>query len=110
MQTQFNQVCQNCAQLNVLEMIYFVLTEKFDVLRGRLLRNHNDFHWQLGGQINHQPCSRKAARVIRCTTLFRAYNSHRQPSASLIKGIPQPDKTFAQTGQTLSARTVAEAF
>ena len=41
------------------------ITDKFDVLRGRLLGNHNDFHWQLGGQINHQPCSYKAARVIR---------------------------------------------
>ena len=39
------------------------ITEKFDVLRDRLLGNHNDFHWQLGGQINHQPCSCKAARV-----------------------------------------------
>ena len=42
-----------------------IITEKFDVLRGRLLGNHNDVHWQLGGQINHQPCSCKAARVIR---------------------------------------------
>ena len=33
-----------------------IITDKFDVLRGRLLGNHNDFHWQLGGQINHQPC------------------------------------------------------
>ena len=45
------------------------ITDKFDVLRGRLLGNHNDFHWQLGGQINHQPCRYKAARVIRCTEL-----------------------------------------
>ena len=44
-------------------------TKKFDVLRSRLLGNHNDFLWQLGGQINHQPCNRKAARVIRCTEL-----------------------------------------
>ena len=44
-------------------------TDKFDVLRGRLLGNHNHFHWQLGGQINHQPCSYKAARVTRCTEL-----------------------------------------
>ena len=45
------------------------------VLRGRLLGNHNDFHWQLGGQINHQPCSYKAARVIRCTELDSAVSS-----------------------------------
>ena len=50
-------------------------TEKFDVLRGRLLGNHNDFHWQLGGQINHQSCSCKAARVIRCTELDSAVSS-----------------------------------
>ena len=43
------------------------ITDTFDVLCGRLLGNHNDLHWQLGGQINHQPCSYKAARVIRCT-------------------------------------------
>ena len=24
-------------------------TDKFDILRGRLLGNHYDFHWQLGG-------------------------------------------------------------
>ena len=51
------------------------LSDKFDVLRGRLLGNHNDFHWQLGGQINHQPCSYKAARVIRCTELDSAVSS-----------------------------------
>ena len=51
------------------------LTDKFDVLRGRLVGNHNDFHWQLGGQINHQPCSYKAARVIRCTELDSAVSS-----------------------------------
>ena len=82
-------------------MLY--ITEKFDVLCGRLLGNHNDFHWQLGVQINHQPCSCKAARVIRCTSwtaLFRAFSSHRQPSASLLKGIPQLNKTLGQTGQT----------
>ena len=50
-------------------------SEKFDVLRGRLLGNHNDFHWQLGGQINHQPCSCKAARVIMCTELDNAVSS-----------------------------------
>ena len=26
-----------------------IITDKFDFLRGRLLGNHNDFHWQLGG-------------------------------------------------------------
>ena len=52
-----------------------IITDKFDVLRGRLLGNHNDFHWQLGGQINHQPCSYKAARVIRCTELDSAVSS-----------------------------------
>ena len=25
-----------------------ICSDKFDVLRGRLLGNHNDFHWQLG--------------------------------------------------------------
>ena len=35
------------------------IADKFDVLRGRLLGNHNDFHWQLGGQINHQPAATK---------------------------------------------------
>ena len=52
-----------------------LVTEKFDVLRDRLLGNHNDFHWQLGGQINHQPCSCKAAQVIRCTELDSAVSS-----------------------------------
>ena len=52
-----------------------LLTDKFDVLRDRLLGNHKDFHWQLGGQINHQPCSYKAARVIRCTELDSAVSS-----------------------------------
>ena len=61
------------------------LTEKFDVLRGRLLGSQNNFHRQLGGQIKHQPCSRKAAQVVDAqswTALFRAFSSHRQPSAS----------------------------
>ena len=44
------------------------------------------------------------------TALFRAFSSHRQPSTSLIKGIPQLDKTLGRTGQTLTACTVAEAF
>ena len=44
------------------------------------------------------------------TALFRAFSSHWQLSASLIKGIPQLDKTLGQTGQTLMACTVAEAF
>ena len=40
----------------ILEIsLNFEKTDKFDVLRSRLLGNHNDFHWQLGGQINHQP-------------------------------------------------------
>ena len=89
------------------------MSEKFDVLRGRLLVNPKDFHWQLGGQINHQPCGRKAARVIRCTELDSAVSSfcsHRQALAFLIKGIPQLDKTFGQTGQTLRACTGEEAF
>ena len=51
------------------------VTDKFDVLRGRLVENYNDFHWQLGGQINHQPCSYRAARVIRCTELDSAVSS-----------------------------------
>ena len=28
-----------------------------DVLHGRLLGSHVNFHWQLGGHNNHQPCS-----------------------------------------------------
>ena len=28
-----------------------------DVLHGRLLGSHFNFHWQLGGHDNHQPCS-----------------------------------------------------
>ena len=31
--------------------------QHLDVLRGRLLGSHVNFHWQLGGQNNHQPCS-----------------------------------------------------
>ena len=37
---------------------------KLDVLRGRLLGSQNNFHWQLGGQINHQPCSRKQLESV----------------------------------------------
>ena len=73
--------------------------DKFDVLRGRLLGNHNDFHWQLGGQINHQPCSYKAARVKdgqSWTALFRAFSSHRQPSASLTKLFPSWTRLLAE--------------
>ena len=44
------------------------------------------------------------------TALFRAFRSHRQPSASLIKVIPQLEKTLGRTGQTLRACTVAEAL
>ena len=44
------------------------------------------------------------------TALFRAFSSHRQPSASLIKGIPQLDKPLGRIGQTLMACTVAEAL
>ena len=28
---------------------HLVVSKRFDVLRGQLLGNHNDFHWQLGG-------------------------------------------------------------
>ena len=79
----------------------------------RLLGSQNNFHWQLGGQINHQPCSRKAARVMNAqswTALFRAFSSYRQPSASLNKGVPQLDKPLGRTGHTLMACTVAEAI
>ena len=44
------------------------------------------------------------------TALFRAFSSHRQPSASLNKGIPQLDKFLGRTGQTLMTCTVAEAL
>ena len=89
------------------------LTEKFDVLRGRLVGNHNDFHWQLGGQINHQPCSCKAARVIRCTEMDSVVSSFQLSLAAHSfsnKVIPQLGKTLGRTGQTLRACTVAEAF
>ena len=62
-----------------------IITDKFDVLRGRLLGNHNDFHWQLGGQINHQPCSYKAARVTRCTELDSAVSRPRRTSNLSVK-------------------------
>ena len=81
-----------------------IITETFDVLRGRLLGNHSDLHWQLGGQINHQPCSCKAARVIICTELNSAVSSFKLSSAALSfsnKVIPQLDKTLGRTGQTL---------
>ena len=44
------------------------------------------------------------------TAPFRALSSHQQPSAYLIKGIPQLDKPPGQPGQTLTASTVAEGF
>ena len=37
------------AKLQKNVQIRKVITDKFDVLRSRLLGNHNDFHWQLGG-------------------------------------------------------------
>ena len=55
----------------------------------------------------------QAARVIDAqswTALFRAFRSHQQPSAYLTKDIPQLNKPLNQTGQTLRACTVAEAF
>ena len=33
------------------------LLQYLDVLHGRLLGSHVNFHWQLGGHNNHQPCS-----------------------------------------------------
>ena len=42
--------------------------------------------------------------------LFQAFSSHRQPSASLNKGIQQLDKLLGQTGKTIMACTVAEGF
>ena len=89
------------------------IIDKFDVLRGRLLGNHYDFHWQLGGQINYQPRSYKAARVIRCTELDSAVSSFQLSSAALRfsnKVIPQLDKTFGRTGQTLRPCTASEAL
>ena len=65
----------NIFRIHNTYLTVYSTTDKFDVLRGRLLGNHNDFHWQLGGQINHQPCSYKAARVIRCTELDSAVSS-----------------------------------
>ena len=49
----FASNCQVCFWIYVASSNIMVLTEKFDVLRGRLLGNRNDFHWQVGGQINH---------------------------------------------------------
>ena len=34
-----------------------LVLQHLDVLRGRLLGSHVNFHWQLGGHNNHQPCS-----------------------------------------------------
>ena len=34
-------------------------TKKLDVLRSLLSGSQNHFNWQLFGDINHQPCSRK---------------------------------------------------
>ena len=70
-----------------------MITEKFDVLRGRLLGNHNDFHWQLRGQINHHPAAAKQLEsqyAQSWTALFRAFSSHRQPSASLTTELDKP--------------------
>ena len=55
--------------------IFFSFNRKVWRPSCRLLGNHNDFHWQLGGQINHQPCSCKAARVIIWTVLDSAVSS-----------------------------------
>ena len=44
------------------------------------------------------------------TALFTAFRCHQQPSAYLTIGILQLDKHLRQTGQTLMACTVAEAF
>ena len=37
----------------------YLLVKKLDVFLGRLQGSHNNFHWQLGGNFNDQPCSRK---------------------------------------------------
>ena len=62
---------------------------------------------QLGG---HGPGMPPGGAGSGWTALFRAFNSHQQPSAYLTKGIPQLDKPLGQTGQTLRAYTVAEGF
>ena len=41
-------------EIIITQKLKTFFTEKFDVLRGRLLGNQNDFHRQLGGQINDQ--------------------------------------------------------
>ena len=46
------------------KMNIFIITKKLDVLRGRLSGSQNDFHWQLDGNINHQPCSRKQLETL----------------------------------------------
>ena len=64
------QSCQNfevrfCCPEGKMLFIAFVSSmqavrdrlQHLDVLRGRLLGSHVNFHWQLGGQNNHQPCS-----------------------------------------------------
>ena len=57
------------------ESIFEANFQQYSAFRGRLPGNHNDFHWQLAGQINHQPCSYKAGRVIKCTELDSAVSS-----------------------------------
>ena len=39
--------------------VHHETAKKLHVLRGRLQESQNDFHWQLGGNFNLQPCSHK---------------------------------------------------
>ena len=66
-----NSEVLNCVKGSDHRMVRITikLSVKFDVLRGQLQGNQNDFHWQLRCQINHLPCSRKATRVLKCTEL-----------------------------------------
>ena len=91
---------------------YLIVLQHLDVLRGRLLGSHVNFHWQLGGQNNHQPCS--SNDISHCsssqlsTELFRAFSSHRQPSAIFSKVFP-PEQTSWPNWQTLMACRKADA-
>ena len=92
-----------------------MLLQHLDVLRGRLLGSHVNFHWQLGGQNNHQPCS--SNDISHCSSsqlsteleaLFRAFSSHRQPSAIFSKVFPA-EQTSWPNWQTLMACREADA-
>ena len=95
-------------------------TAPFEVISQRWQTVGNTVSDLTGPRFEPQTSRSRDERVIACptrsknaqswTALFRAFSSHRQPSASLIKGIPRLDKTLGRTGQTVTACTVAEAY